>query len=90
MSHYLLLDSVNVSADENSTDLPKLEEIIINLDYIAVIKRSYDLNIDDQDGAQHIPEKSDALEEVIVPNEQPTRAFEDGIAKSNYLKIVKN
>lgn len=90
MSHYLLLDSVNVSADENSTDLSKLEEIIINLDYIAVIKRSYDLNIDDQDRAQHIPEKSDALEEVIVPNDQPTRAFEDGIAKSNYLKIVKN
>ena len=46
MSHYLLLDSVNVSADENSTDLSKLEEIIINLDYIAVIKRSYDLNIE--------------------------------------------
>ena len=90
MSHYLLLDSVNVSADENSTDLPMLEEIIINLDYIAVIKRSYDLNIGDQDRAQHIPEKSDALEEVIVPNDQPTRAFEDGIAKSNYLKIVKN
>lgn len=85
----MLLDSVNVSADENSTDLPMLEEII-NLDYIAVIKRSYDLNINDQDGAQHIPEKSDALEEVIVPNDQTTRAFEDGIAKINYFKIVKN
>ena len=44
----------------------------------------------DQDGAQHIPEKSDALEEVIVPNDQTTRAFEDGIAKINYFKIVKN
>ena len=90
MSHYLLLDSVNVSADENSTDLPKLEEMIINLDNIAVIKRSCDLEISDQDGTQHISEQLDESEKlVIILNDQTTIAFEGKIAKINYFKIVK-
>ena len=95
MSHYLLLDSVNVSADENSTDLPKLEEIIINLDNITVIKRSCDLMVGDQDEMQHVSEELDEeeLDEseklVIVLNDQTTIAFEGKIAKINYFKIVK-
>lgn len=90
MSHYLLLDSVNVSADENSTDLPKLEEIIINLDNITVIKRSCDLTVGDQDEMQHVSEELDESEKlVIVLNDQTTIAFEGKIAKINYFKIVK-
>ena len=90
MPHYLLLDSINVSADENSTDLPKLEEMIINLDNIAVIKRSWDLESSDQDGTQHISEQLDESEKlVIILNDQTTIAFEGKIAKINYFKIVK-